>query len=228
MTSCLRLFFMLVGAALWAPLPAHAFFYRANPVEAWVIDAESGRPVDGALVVANWQLEGGLDSGIPRGQLQILETVTDAAGRFELPGWGPRIVFSGHASWKWPQILIFKSGYRYALVMNEPATGREAIARSQWHGKKIGLTRIADNAKYLAEYRSFNRDVDWIGRSSGDECAWRRLPETLRAIAAEDSRLESLGMRSSESFVRLLRDNEDYFAAKGCGSARELLGRTAK
>lgn len=224
MTSYLRLFFIFGGAALWAPLSAHAILYRADPIEAWVIDAESGRPVDGALVIANWQLEGGLDSGIPRGQLQLLETVTDSAGRFTFPGWGPRISFSGHASWKWPQILVFKPGYRYARVMNEPATGREAVARSEWHGKKISIARVDDNAKYIAEYQALNREIDWIGRTSGDECTWRRMPGILRAIAAEDIRLEALGLRNFDSFAKTLRNNEGYFASKGCGSAKELLG----
>jgi len=219
----LRWLLTLSVAALWSPLAAHAFLYRADPIEAWVVDAETGRPVEGALVTANWQLEGGLDSGIPRGQLQILETTTDAAGRFYFPGWGPKFAFIGHASWKWPQILVFKPGYRYARVMNEPATGQENTAKSDWHGKKTNLSRLPDTATYLSEYRSFNREIDWIGRSSGDECTWRRLPETLRALTAEDARLRSLGFKNFGSFIGTLQDNDDAFVKKGCGSAKEFL-----
>jgi hypothetical protein len=31
-------------------------YYTADPIEAWVVDAETGKPIEGAVVTANWQL----------------------------------------------------------------------------------------------------------------------------------------------------------------------------
>src|SRR5262245_6707277 len=126
---------------LGMPATACAGLYRSEPIEAQVVDSASGRPVEGATVIANWQLEGGLDSGIPQEQLQILEALTDASGRFRLPGWGPKMAFVGQPRAKWPQILIFKPGYRHARLSNDGLVKRDGVALSPWHGKTIRLER---------------------------------------------------------------------------------------
>ena len=33
-------------------------YYTAAPIEAWVVDADTGAPIEGAVVTANWQLVG--------------------------------------------------------------------------------------------------------------------------------------------------------------------------
>jgi len=207
-----------IGAACVSPA-VQAGIHWAIPVQAQVVDAQTGAPIEGALVVANWQLEGGLDTGIPRGQIEIQETFTDASGTFHLQGWGPRLRFSGHASWKWPQILIFKPGYGFARLMNDPPSGAENTPHSDWNGKQIRLTPLAELREYVAEYGSFNRQIDAVARAGGDECAWREMPQTLRVLAAEDARLHGLGIRDFSSFVQILRANARYFADKRCGDA---------
>jgi hypothetical protein len=216
--QCSRALIAAIVTCASCVLPtAQAAIYWANPVEAKVVDAQTGAPIEAALVVANWQLEGGLDTGIPRGQIEIQETFTDASGTFRLQGWGPRVRFSGHASWKWPQILIFKPGYRFARLMNEPASGRENTPSSDWNGKQIRLSPLADAAGRLAEYGSFNRQIDAVARTGGDECAWREIPQTLSWLAAEDARLRAAGFHDFSSFAQILRTNAQYFADKGCG-----------
>ncbi|HXG17000.1 MAG TPA: hypothetical protein VNK50_12190, partial [Calidithermus sp.] len=62
-------------------------FYSAKPIQAVVVEEGTRRPLAGVVVVAIWELS--TISG--RGHvLQIDETVTDAQGRFSLPGFGPR------------------------------------------------------------------------------------------------------------------------------------------
>ena len=39
-------------------------YYTAAPIEAWVVDADTGAPIEGAVVTANWQLVAfGFDTG---------------------------------------------------------------------------------------------------------------------------------------------------------------------
>ena len=33
-------------------------YYTIAPIEAWVVDADTGAPIEGAVVTANWQLVG--------------------------------------------------------------------------------------------------------------------------------------------------------------------------
>ncbi|HEY3178065.1 MAG TPA: carboxypeptidase-like regulatory domain-containing protein, partial [Casimicrobiaceae bacterium] len=63
-------------------------YYTSDPIEAWVVDAETGQPIEGAVVTANWQLVGfTLDTGGRKGgQLEVMETITDANGRFYFRG----------------------------------------------------------------------------------------------------------------------------------------------
>src|SRR5439155_780937 len=69
----------------------HAFpvppLYAANAIRATVVDATAGSPIEGAVVVAVWQLQTMSGEG-PR--LQVSEAVTDRDGRFVIPGWGPK------------------------------------------------------------------------------------------------------------------------------------------
>src|SRR5882672_257399 len=53
------------------------FFYRAEAIEGWVADAETGMPLEGVIVVGHWRLKGGFEGGNPVAELKILESVTD-------------------------------------------------------------------------------------------------------------------------------------------------------
>ena len=98
------------AAALWPP------FYSARPVQATVVDETTRQPVAGVVVVAIWELS--TISG--RGHvLQIDETVTDAQGRFSLPGFGPRLRPPLHAAQdRMPYLILFKHGYVPLILWN--------------------------------------------------------------------------------------------------------------
>src|SRR2546422_4340820 len=72
------------------------FFYSAEAIEGSVADAETGRPLEGVIAVAHWQLKGGFEGGTPIGELQILEAVTDPNGRYSFPAWGPKFALTGY------------------------------------------------------------------------------------------------------------------------------------
>ncbi|HYT97117.1 MAG TPA: carboxypeptidase-like regulatory domain-containing protein, partial [Casimicrobiaceae bacterium] len=90
-------------------------YYTSDSIEAWVVDADTGQPIEGAVVTANWQLVGfTLDTGGRKGaQLAVMETSTDSNGRFFFPGFTKLNLSLGELRDQDPQILAFKSGYRY-------------------------------------------------------------------------------------------------------------------
>src|SRR6266478_4917450 len=48
----------ILGALLlWVPLSANAVIYSAEAIEGWVVDSETGKPTEGVIVVAHWQLK---------------------------------------------------------------------------------------------------------------------------------------------------------------------------
>jgi hypothetical protein len=65
--------------------------HSSEPIEAWVIDAETKKPLEGVIVTANWELTGGWEGSYPKGQMMVMEAVSDANGRFRFPGWGSEV-----------------------------------------------------------------------------------------------------------------------------------------
>ena len=80
---------LLLGMTHALSVVAAPMRYTAEPIEGWVVDKENGQPLEGVIVVAHWQLEGGFEGGYPMGQMRVLETLTDAQGRYYFAGWGP-------------------------------------------------------------------------------------------------------------------------------------------
>jgi len=74
------------------------------PLGGKVIDAESGQPIEGAVVVAQWHESHGLPGMVYHTLYKIAEASTDNNGKFLLPG-----AYSPFANI--PDLLIYKRGY---------------------------------------------------------------------------------------------------------------------
>jgi hypothetical protein len=90
-----------------------------------------------SVVVAQWIYWERFITGGQR--LKVMETTTDAAGRYELPSWGPRLrrpfAFLDYLD---PELLIFKHQYDPLQLFNEQP--RNSIVRfSEWDGQTLQL-----------------------------------------------------------------------------------------
>src|SRR5947209_3399798 len=72
--------------------------YSAEPITATVVDADTKEPLEGVVVVAHWEMKGGLEGGNVEGEVMIMEAVTDAQGKFHFPAWGPKKVYVGFSN----------------------------------------------------------------------------------------------------------------------------------
>lgn len=208
--------------------PSH---YSAEAIEIQVIDAESKKPLDGVIVTANWQLLGGMEGGLPLGQMMVMETVTDSSGVFRFPAWGPLRRPQGYLREDDPQLLLFKSGYEYRKLSNPVSSkiNHDSLRRSQWHGKTIELKPFKGTMEeYSNRFQDLNHEVDRIVSDPPKDCNWKQLPLTIRAMSEERKTLEAKGINPDRLFsidTELLLNN-DYFTAKGgpgCGSPRQFL-----
>lgn len=171
-------------------------YYTAAPIEAWVVDADTGAPIEGAVVTANWQLVAfGFDTGgRKQGQLEVMETVTDKNGRFHFPGF-TKVNLSGNALGEEdPQILIFKPGYRHIRATNQYPIGKETSQgprrKSSIIGQRLPMQRAGNDIKKYAFDLGFLGSALSSMQDQSDIVG--RIPKMIHALECERLRLRKL------------------------------------
>ena len=146
-----------------------------------------GAPVAGAIVVANWNIEGPWN-GASLGQLAIAEVVTDHNGTFRIPAWGPRSIPKGHIRIDEPTVRIFKPGFMPLIIKNYEGVPMKAADYSiafRLQNQTIELTPFKGS---LVEYESkLNRLLDSLnvllrGGVAAEGCNWRHIPRLLLSL----------------------------------------------
>jgi hypothetical protein len=112
----------LVGA------PGCSNEYSAKPSYGFIVDAQTRQPLPGVVVLAHWDLEYGLEGGSAFAWV-LREAVTDAQGRFDIPGWGPNKVPEALPSGarlkdRDPRVVFFKLGYQ-GITQTVAQAGKE-------------------------------------------------------------------------------------------------------
>lgn len=162
--------------------------YSAKEIRSQIVDAETGQPIEGAIVVAQWVLSH-VGSGGYGTRLHVYETTTDKKGSYLIPAWGP----TPHPPltdlmYRDPQILIFKSGYEPESLENSK-TQTDSVRVSEWDGRVIKLKKPRGS---LEDYAQRLESMS-IGLPS-DGKKWRAFPRMILALDAENRRLLSLGL----------------------------------
>ncbi len=133
----LLLLAMVLPSCVFAPP-----LYWGEVIHARVIDADTGEPVEGVVVVADWKLYGGgIGHGGHHRALFAEETVTDANGELTFGKWGPKQRPAYAVLDTAPWLLLFKSGYQHRFLSNE-AESNAAVRRSDWTGRTVELQRF--------------------------------------------------------------------------------------
>jgi hypothetical protein len=131
----------LPGCALAPPV------YWAEPIRGRVVDADSGEPISGAVVIADWKLYcGGIGHGGHRDSLLVQSTLTDVNGEFSFEKWGPKKRPGSGVLDNAPHIVVFKSSYDYENLWNE-SDSNWFVRRSDWDGKTVALKRSSRPAE---------------------------------------------------------------------------------
>lgn len=220
-----------IGLLSMPPIDLHA----AESIEAWVVDQQTGKPIEGVVVTASWQSEIHTPRGWIHGeQVMLQEAVTDATGRFRLPAWGPSLSSRGRMDNRAPQLALFKSGYEYKVADNRgdsvqalPVSGTW-FRKSVWDGRTIGMKKFSGKLEaYAAHLNGLSSALETPAGLMEGDCNWNRLPLMLRALDAQDTvfRVERVGPLSLAASARAA---EKFYLEKGCGSVNELILRRAK
>lgn len=211
----------LPGCVLFRFLPVQ---YTADPIESRVVDADTGQPIAGVTVVADWILKGGLVQLHHLGHANLMETITDAQGRFLFPGW-QQWVSSGRLGAEDPTLILFKSGYQVQELRNDYISAREKhfyspVIYSDWHGKTLKLKKFQGS---LQEYAQHLRFLDItighivrIGEKEGN-CEWQKIPRLLTAVFQQQKLFKDRQVVNSLISIDDLQTNDQ------CGSPTTFL-----
>jgi len=198
--------------------------YSAAPMQATVVDADTKQPIEGAVIVAHWVLEDTV-AARTHGDMELTEAVTDASGRFSLPGWGPKATppypYPVRLSQLDPEIIILKPGYtpRHLMnnehpdLVNRPQDLGPETRSSQWHNRVIELAKADDPPKsYALTLGGVLNGVDY------SNCKWKRIPRMVVTLTTERDRLKKLGI---STFVTPTVEDLEYGKAP-CGSVKDF------
>jgi hypothetical protein len=122
--------------------------YSAEAIEATVVDSETKEPLADAQILALWIAQGGFNYGSTVAFVQVLETKTDATGRFHLEAWGPRTIIRGRVRLQAPILLLFKRGYDLGAYINEGPIGTDAppALTSSWNRRHLLMRRLSPSS----------------------------------------------------------------------------------
>lgn len=111
------LFSFLACYGSWAFFRPSSYSY--SEFQGQVVDADTGEPIAGAFILAQWILTEEW-TGHQWKPLQVLDTTSDKKGNFVIPAWGPIRRPSGYYMEDMrPLVLAFKSGYRRGFLLKE-------------------------------------------------------------------------------------------------------------
>jgi len=165
--------------------------YSSAPISGQVVDAQSKQPLEGVAVVAEWQIFGG-GHGQQVGRVMLLESVTDAQGRYRFEAWGPRVV----APWHWlgramPYLHFYKRGYNFKSESNGDAYAPHYVPLpdpliSVWDGKVIELERFSGELSLRSDFVELMRAGHLYTAPDDDPCAWERIPRMTAELMKRD------------------------------------------
>lgn len=114
-------------------LPACAYPLRYDgPYEGRIIDAETGHPLEGVVVLGVWYKEEPTVAGAVSSYYDAKETVTDKNGNFYIPGKGLKILSNVGVM----NVLIFKAGYEHKGLWTWEAFKKDSGLNVKWEGNK--------------------------------------------------------------------------------------------
>lgn len=228
---------LLAAAAL--ALQSCSTTYSGESIEGWVVDAGSGKPLGGVVVVSVWEVsEGNVAGTNDGGHIQIQETVTDARGRYFLPAWGPLPLPKKKNGW-WvdqyiaaeePGIIYFKADYGFDARSNDVSVERVpgAVRRSKWNGKTIQLKALAGRDERVKALQQADSYLYFAFRLDDEACPWKRIPRMLTAVIEATEDFQKRNRPESVTEFSMMIDRESPPGNRNCGSMQDFLKEYSK
>lgn len=157
-------------------------FYIGSSISGKVVDEDTGKPIEGLNVVADWELRTGfLESHIAK-PIYITETVTDENGYFYIDGWGPRFNKIFHSIHEEdPMLILLKDGYEIKILRGMlygqhvfPYVSSN-LNNKTFKIKKHNFARERKSSSLLSDVR-----ISLTSIFSEKNCHWKKITKFLK------------------------------------------------
>jgi hypothetical protein len=156
-----------------------------------VLDADTGKGVAGAVVVATWLIQSTVNAA-PVRYIEVQEMQTGTDGEFHLSKWGPRLHGIGVNAPEQPVIRVVRDGFRplveHVMTATPDRNGEIVLRMQREKGSTIEQAEI----------------LQFVGDSTVAaffappfQCEWKRVPLYLKALQDADAELVQQGSATS-------------------------------
>ncbi len=114
---------LVIGGAVWGGLADAQSTYSAKAISGKVVDEDTGTPIAGVRITADWSMDVTPDSEYSK-PLKTLETFSDQNGDYAFPAWGPIDLPLKGGFWRGidPKIYYGKRAYYPQAASNPPSS----------------------------------------------------------------------------------------------------------
>jgi len=184
----LTIFFALLvsGDGIAAPPKT----YSGAPIRGRIVDAATGEPLAGAVIVAAWVISPTFHENLHGATkfklIHLVETISDDAGIYLVPAWGP---IERPASWEKyrsddPTMSVFKPGFEPVFPLNVTYQTKEQTG-PPFNSSEVAVLRSAYDGKDIALFRYGKGYKDWQLRNPGPNSI-QLTPESFTAGLLEN------------------------------------------
>jgi hypothetical protein len=189
-------------------------YFHDEEIRGYVVEADTKKPIEGAIVVSMWRLSQMLSQGFG-GYAKVLETKTDKEGKFKISAWKtfkPLTADSVMHDFA-PKVIIYKPGYKvYGTnkVLWEGYPNDFSITDAEKNKLKVQyginpakIERIYEDEEIWKSYLEFRSEAN----VSTDDYTAKQFKTIFDYIKRG---LAELPIKNNESRRRILRDMKQY------------------
>jgi hypothetical protein len=158
-----------------------------GPIEFRVVDANTGKPIEGVIAVASWPMFGLASPGFKIGTAEVKETMSDHEGMVHFPSWGPVFHHKGRVvTGRGPLLYLYKYKYRdimfYRHLGKVYYRSKREREDNRFNQGYVELEPFVGSGREYLENTGviFNVTTDVLEHNEiNNPCMWKKLPHTM-------------------------------------------------
>ena len=184
-----------------------------KPIKGYVVDVDTGKPIEGVIVVGLWDLAQYFGHG-SGGYAKVIVATTDKEGKFKLPFWVTFKPWTFHSGMNEiaPKIVIYKPGYkidwshkimRLGFPRNTAMTEEEKNqAREKYSLNPVKVEKLSEDEEIWKNHKEFRSEAHFP-----DEY-YSKIQLTY-AFKTLKSGIEQMPIDNNKSKMKILKDVEE-------------------